>query len=172
MSILSVQGLSQQLRTTIVTYFMLKIVAIGVLCALCLPTGNTFNLVRRSSPSVVARRNANLPLFMGYVPDGMTSKQWAALKKKEEGDKKKKLKFDGTSGMKFRSRSFAEFQKGRESTDPRIRQKFSYNMPMEKAKEKLAKGLIKPEDVPYMQRPGGMPDNSDLKKGFRLPWQK
>ena len=76
------------------------------------------------------------------------------------------MKFDGTSGMKFRSRSFYEFNKGREEG------KLQYNMPMENAKEKLKKGLIRPEDIPYMQRPGGMPDNSDLKKKFRFPWQK
>ena len=45
-------------------------------------------------------------------------------------------------------------------------------MPMERAKEKLNKGLIRPEDIPYMQRPGGMPDNSDLKKKFKFPWNK
>lgn len=31
-------------------------------------------------------------------------------------------------------------------------------------KKLLREGKIKPEDVPYMQRPGGMPDGSDLKK--------
>jgi len=33
-------------------------------------------------------------------------------------------------------------------------------------KKLLREKKIKPEDVPYMQRPGGMPDNSDLKKGL------
>jgi hypothetical protein len=106
------------------------------------------------------------PLGIGYVPDGMTAKQWADMKKKEDAKKNKRLKMDGTSGMKFRSRSFEEFQRGRESG------KFGYNMPMENAQEKLRKGLIRPEDIPYMQRPGGMPDGSDLRKGFKLPWQK
>ena len=51
--------------------------------------------------------------------------------------------------------------------------------PMTFAEQKLKQGLIKPEDVPYMQRPGGRPDDSDLKKpkkggmgSFKLPWQK
>ena len=35
-------------------------------------------------------------------------------------------------------------------------------------KKKLNKGLIRPEDIPYMQRPGGMPDNSDLKKKLSM----
>ena len=151
----------------------------AALVAACL-LGAVDAFVSKSLPSATAvsrsycRGGASLAhtLSMGYVPDGMTPAQYAALKKKEAASKQKKLKFDGTSGMKFRSRSFAEFQKGRESLDPKVRAKYAYNMPMEKAAEKLKKGLIKPEDVPYMQRPGGMPDNSDLKKGFRLPWQK
>ena len=35
-------------------------------------------------------------------------------------------------------------------------------MPMFNAKEKLAKGKIKPQDIPYMQR-GGKWDDSDVK---------
>jgi len=41
------------------------------------------------------------------------------------------------------------------------------------AKKRLASGELKPIDVPYMQRKGGMPDNSDLKpkgSGIKLPW--
>ena len=52
-----------------------------------------------------------------------------------------------------------EFQKGRESG------KLDYNMPVFNAKEKLRKGLIKEEDIPYMQRAGGRPDNKDTAKG-------
>jgi hypothetical protein len=33
---------------------------------------------------------------------------------------------------------------------------------MEFAKKKLKEGKIKPIDIPYMQRPNGKPDNSDL----------
>ena len=52
-----------------------------------------------------------------------------------------------------------EFQKGRESG------KLDYNMPVFNAKEKLRKGLIKEEDIPYMQRAGGRPDNKDTARG-------
>ena len=52
-----------------------------------------------------------------------------------------------------------EFQKGRESGQ------LDYNMPVFNAKEKLRKGLIKEEDIPYMQRRGGRPDNKDTKSG-------
>ena len=111
----------------------------------------------------IFKKNNTAVLFSGYIPDGLTKDEWNSIKKK---DQKKKLKFEGTSGMKFKSRSFYDFAKGREDG------KLEYNMPMEKASEKLKKGLIKPEDIPYMQRPGGMPDNSDLKKKFKLPWIK
>ena len=107
---------------------------------------------------------------MEYIPDGLTKEQWKKMKQKEQ-DKNKNMKFNGTSGMKFRSRSFADFQKGRESG------LYKYNMPLEgDVKKLLREKKIKPEDVPYIQRPGGMPDNSDLKKGIfkgmKMPWEK
>ena len=100
------------------------------------------------------RVNGNYVVYAGYVPDGLTEEEWKEIKSKKS---QRKMRFEGTSGMKFRSRSFYEFNKGREEG------KLQYNMPMENAKEKLKKGIIRPEDIPYMQRPGGMPDNSDLK---------
>ena len=126
-----------------------------ILILLLIENINGFN-----NPTTSLRRYFTLN---GYVPDGLSKEDWEMIKKK---DKKKNLKFEGTSGMKFRSRSFKEFAKGREDGT------IEYNMPMERAKEKLNKGLIRPEDIPYMQRPGGMPDNSDLKKKFKFPWNK
>ena len=44
---------------------------------------------------------------------------------------------------------------------------YAHKQPLEgDVKKLLREKKIKPEDVPYMQRPGGMPDNSDLKKGL------
>ena len=126
-----------------------------ILILLLIENINGFN-----NPTTSLRRYFTLN---GYVPDGLSKEDWEMIKKK---DKKKNLKFEGTSGMKFRSRSFKEFANGREDGT------IEYNMPMERAKEKLNKGLIRPEDIPYMQRPGGMPDNSDLKKKFKFPWNK
>jgi urocanate hydratase len=126
-----------------------------ILILLLIENINGFN-----NPTTSLRRYFTLN---GYVPDGLSKEDWEMIKKK---DKKKNLKFEGTSGMKFRSRSFKEFAKGREDGT------IEYNMPMERAKEKMNKGLIRPEDIPYMQRPGGMPDNSDLKKKFKFPWNK
>ena len=120
-------------------------------------------LVNVSSFNNIPQLRRKYTILNGYVPDGLTKEEWEAIKKK---DKKKNLKFEGTSGMKFRSRSFKDFVKGREDGT------LDYNMPVEQAKDKLKKGLIKPEDIPYMQRPGGMPDNSDLKKKFKFPWKK
>jgi len=49
----------------------------------------------------------------------------------------------------------------------------SVSQPMEFAQKRLKEGKIQLKDIPYMQRPGGMPDDSDLKpKGFKFPWQK
>lgn len=127
-------------------------------------------LVVNSRVRAASRTGGARSLRMEYIPDGLTKSQWDKIKKKEK-DAKKNLKFDGTSGMKFRSRSMADFLEGREKG------LFKYNMPMEgDVKKMLREGKIKPEDVPYMQRPGGMPDNSDLKKGpfknVKWPWEK
>jgi len=43
-------------------------------------------------------------------------------------------------------------------------------MPMTNAKEKLKKGLIKEEDIPYMQRVRGSWDNSDVKGAKKMHW--
>ena len=45
-------------------------------------------------------------------------------------------------------------------------------MPMFNAKEKLARGEIKEEDIPYMQRKGGSWDNSDIKEAKKWKWTK
>jgi len=125
-----------------------------------------------SSPSskvAVRKDGGELLSTWGYVPDGFTKAEWEKVQKKEKAASAKKINMDGTSGMQFKSRTFAEFQKGREDGT------LTYNMPVEKAMERVRKGELKMEDIPYMQRPGGMPDGSDLKKykkGFKFPWSK
>ena len=71
---------------------------------------NVFSL--RYSPRARIQSLKAVPT-MEYIPEGLSKAQWAALKEKEKN--KKVGKFDGTSGMQFRSRSFADFQKGREA---------------------------------------------------------
>jgi hypothetical protein len=86
---------------------------------------------------------------MEYIPDGMSKAQWEAIKRKEqEANKGKNL---GAVGItKFKSRSFEAFQKsGGKNLFP-----VTPDTPLEKR--------------PYMMRPGGMPDGSDLKaKGLK-----
>ena len=82
-----------------------------------------------------------------YIPDGMTKAQWAAVKAKEKAEYEKVKGNLGKVGItKFQSRSFEAWQKSGQKNlfpvDPKA--------PI--------------TERPYMQRPGGMPDGSDLKK--------
>jgi len=99
---------------------------------------------------------------MGYVPDGISKKEYEAIKKKEKNTKN--LGVSGPRG--YKSRSFASFVLAREKGE------YEYNMPMYNAKEKLARGEITVADIPYMQRPGGSWDNSDVKGAKKLAWTK
>lgn len=82
---------------------------------------------------------------MEYIPSGMSKAEWAKIKEKEAAaDKGKNLAAVGIT--KFKSRSFEAFQKsGGKNLFP-----VDPSTPM--------------EERPYMQRKGGMPDGSDLKK--------
>lgn len=77
----------------------------------------------------------------------MSKEQWRKLKEAEKN--KGKGKNLGQVGItSFKSRSFAEWQKaGGKNLFP---------VDPKKVKD--------PSQIPYMQRPGGMPDDSDLKK--------
>lgn len=79
---------------------MLNIVAFFlIICAL----GNAFSGVTVSRQV----RGSQTLRMAGYLPDGMTQKQWDALQKAEKEKKNK-----GASGTtKFRSRSFEAWQK-------------------------------------------------------------
>mmetsp|Transcript_8719 Transcript_8719/g.15807 ORF Transcript_8719/g.15807 Transcript_8719/m.15807 type:complete len:141 (-) Transcript_8719:91-513(-) len=88
---------------------------------------------------------------MEYIPSGMSKEEWKALKEKEKQALKGK-NLGATGITSFKSRSFADWQK---SGGKNL-------FPVDPKKVKNAK------EIPYMQRPGGMPDDSDLKekKGF------
>lgn len=82
-----------------------------------------------------------------YIPDGMSKAQWEAVKAKEKAEYEKVKGNLGKVGItKFQSRSFEAWQKSGQKNlfpvDPKA--------PI--------------TERPYMQRPGGMPDGSDLKK--------
>jgi hypothetical protein len=94
-------------------------------------------------------------LQKGYIPSGLTEKQWREIKIKEQNSKPKNFAQPGiTRG--FRSRSLNEFLELKEKG------KADYNMPVFNAKEKLEKGIIQEKDIPYMQRKNGSPDGSDI----------
>lgn len=87
---------------------------------------------------------SNTALF-GYVPDGLTKEQYEKIKKKER-EAKQNLGRMGPRG--FKSRSFQSFQEALE------RGETSHLLPVMNAKERIAKGELKQEDIPYMQRGG------------------
>lgn len=91
----------------------------------------------------------------GYVPDGLTAAEYAALKKKEQSGKNL-----GKSGPRgYKSRSFNSFVEALEKGEAK------HLMPVD---PRLVKsGKIPLEDVPYMQRAGGSWDGSDLKGAAR-----
>lgn len=90
-----------------------------------------------------------------YIPYGLSENEWKNIKNKEKKYKSKNL---GKSGISkgFRSRSLTEFMIMRENGEA------EYNFPVFFAKERIGKGELKEEDIPYMQRKGGKPDGSDL----------
>ena len=96
----------------------------------------------------------------GYVPDGLSKEQWAAMQKKEKDDKKNK-NFGAGGARGFKSRSFNSFVEALEKGEA------DHLVAVDPRDVRSGKGALK--DVPYMQR-GGSWDNSDLagKKG----WQK
>jgi hypothetical protein len=82
---------------------------------------------------------------VGYFPDGMSAEQYRKLREKEkEQESKKKLGAYGPQS--FKSRSLKSFQQDLEKGISK------HLLPVFSAKEKLKKGEIRPEDVPYMQR--------------------
>jgi hypothetical protein len=99
---------------------------------------------------------------VGYVPDGFTPEQWKAKQAKEQAASKNK-KFGAYGPQSFKSRSMQSFQTDMEKG------KVGHLMPVMNAKEKVKKGEIKQEDIPYMQR-GGSWDNSDVKGAKTKEW--
>ena len=99
---------------------------------------NAFYTVRKENSLLPA--DCTLVKRYGYVPDGFTADSWAALKKKEQPPKKINL------GMsKFKSQTLDEYM-----TSGRAK---LYPISKEEVDRAFAEG--RPQDVPYMQRPGG-----------------
>lgn len=99
-----------------------------------------------------------------YIPDGFTKESYAKFKKQEAAKKaKKNLGRMGPKG--FQSRSFQSFQEALE------RGEAEHLLPVFNAKERVRKGELKKEDIPYMQR-GGSWDQSDIRGAKRNKWLK
>ncbi|KAL7527501.1 hypothetical protein ACHAXR_001990 [Thalassiosira sp. AJA248-18] len=113
-----------------------------------------------STTPVAASRSATA--LYEYIPSGFNKASWAKFKK-EEADKKKAANLGRMGPKGFQSRSMQSFQEALE------RGEAAHLLPMENAAERLRKGEIKKEDIPYMQR-GGAWDNSDVKGAKKKKW--
>jgi hypothetical protein len=109
-------------------------------------------------------RSSSTALFE-YIPSGFTKDSWTKFKAKEQSKKEELAKKNlGRLGPKgFQSRSFQSFQEALE------RGEASHLMPVMNAEERIKKGELKREDIPYMQR-GGNWDNSDVKGAKKERW--
>ena len=86
------------------------------------------------------QKSTNTALFE-YVPDGFTKESYAKFKA-AEAKKKQKKNLGGLGPKGFKSRSFQSFQEALE------RGEAGHLMPVMNAKERVAKGELRPEDIP------------------------
>ena len=84
---------------------------------------------------------------MQYIPDGLSAKQWADIKKREEEEKSKKGNQGILGARKFKSRSFEAWQKSGGK----------HLFPVDPTTTPY-------EERPYMQRKDGDWEGNDLKK--------
>jgi len=96
-----------------------------------------------------------------YIPDGFTKESYKKFKEEEAAKKQANLGRMGPRG--FQSRSMQAFQEAME------RGEAEHLMPVFNAEERIRKGELKKEDIPYMQR-GGSWDNSDIKGAKKKAW--
>jgi hypothetical protein len=109
-------------------------------------------------------KHTAMKLEMGYVPDGLTEDQYRKIKMDDA--KKAKGKELGRLGPKgFKSRSLQSWQEAFDHG------KAGHTFAPIDYKERVKRGLMKKEDVPYMVR-GGNWDNSDVKGAKKLQWSK
>jgi hypothetical protein len=85
------------------------------------------------------------PLY-GYIPDGFTAESYKKFKE-AEASKSKPKNLGGVGPRGFKSRSMQSFQEALE------RGEAEHLLPVFNAKEKIAKGILKPEDIPVSTFP-------------------
>jgi hypothetical protein len=123
--------------------------------------------VPTSSSFAATHLNQDTSLY-AYVPDGLSPEEYKRIKAQEQKKLGKDLGRVGPRG--FKSRSMQAWQEAYERGETgHAFAPFGY-------REKLKKGDLKKEEVPYMVR-GGSWDNSDLFKGIfgankRQKWSK
>ena len=100
-----------------------------------------------------------------YVPSGFTPEQYKKFKATEAKKDKAKKNLGGVGPRGFKSRSFQSFQEALEKGEA------DHLLPVFNAKERVKKGELKVEDIPYMQR-GGNWDQSDVKGAKKNRWLK
>jgi hypothetical protein len=100
-----------------------------------------------------------------YVPSGFTPEQYKKFKAQETKKATAKKNLGGMGPRGFKSRSMQSFQEAME------RGEASHLMPVFNAKERVKRGELKVQDIPYMQR-GGNWDNSDVKGATKKSWLK
>eukprot|EP00536_Pseudo-nitzschia_multiseries_P005824 jgi/Psemu1/318737/estExt_fgenesh1_pm.C_1160010 len=101
----------------------------------------------------------------GYVPSGFTPEQYKKFKAEEAKKAAAKKNLGGVGPRGFKSRSMQSFQEAME------RGEATHLLPVMNAKERVKRGELKVEDIPYMQR-GGNWDNSDVKGAKKKSWLK
>ncbi|CAB9496407.1 expressed unknown protein [Seminavis robusta] len=107
-------------------------------------------------------RTTGVAVNMAYVPDGFTAESYKKFKE-AEAKKKATKNLGGVGPRGFQSRSMQAFQEAME------RGEAEHLLPVFNAEERIKKGELKREDIPYMQR-GGSWDNSDIKGARKKQW--
>lgn len=138
----------------------MRTVAVVTLAAVALFASNVEAFV---SPANL--RSVDTTALFGYVPDGFTAESYKKFKAEEKAKAERKKNLGGMGPRGFKSRSMQSFQEALE------RGEATHLMPVFNAKERVAKGELRMEDIPYMQR-GGSWDNSDVKGAKKKRWLK
>ena len=100
------------------------------------------------SPQPLSVARESTALSMGYVPDGFTAESYKKFKEEEARKAAAKKNLGGLGPRGFKSRSMQSFQEAME------RGEAEHLMPVFNAEERVRKGELKMEDIPYMQRGG------------------
>mmetsp|Transcript_6136 Transcript_6136/g.10479 ORF Transcript_6136/g.10479 Transcript_6136/m.10479 type:complete len:214 (-) Transcript_6136:74-715(-) len=119
------------------------------------------NVESLQTPRLSTVRSSAKVVTHAYIPSGFTKESWAEFQKKDKAKKQGNLGRMGPKG--FQSRSMQSFQEALE------RGEAAHLMPVFNAKERVKRGELKTEDIPYMQR-GGNWDNSDVKGAKKKRW--